>query len=895
MLLFFFIEYQSQPERSQNDGQLQLYIGYKINDLSSVFTTSRLNRIKELEEIIRKFPDMEKFCLASPLDITKCSLDVNEPWKVSVVDEFFTEAGASKSISTTLNSIATNLDKGKATFVGVDFDKTNPTAGSARTRSTYRFGLPLKGYKTSKSDVAEQHLDVQDYHVKIRDELKKEPEFQCESCDMQVYLYSVALLGEAAGSKANEDMAFITLSIVFVMVYIGIHTKSLFLSLAGIGQIMFSFPIAFVIYRFVLGVDLFLSIEFLSVFIILAIGADDCFVFVDAWTQSSNLAKDGSLQTRMAYTWKRASKAMLVTSFTTFAAFMATGISDIKPISAFGQYSAVLVIVNFMLVCTYFPCCVATWHKRFRFKSFLTCCMGKWGKNVGLDGKMLNGAKKEGVEAPSIELPVVMKSNQPPVTNKNDESNIVAVNKPVAVVKSPAKGSADHQDNRLRTIEKFFNGFWTEFVYKWRWAIIATFILLGAGGAYFTAKMTPIKEQENWLPDSMEIMKAKNFFDDEFMKSQDDPTLYVKFVFGIKGLDTSGIDKWDPEDYGVIEWDSDFDLSPTANQQFIVDYCTALRNADKFIIQADVTCFMDAYREWRLAKSANFPATFTGTAAEQKTKFNADFKAFSDAQPFWSSTNVINFDDKNNPLYVMVYGNTGLEFTEVYDVKKPIYDAAEDFMIAKKATAPNGLDNTFLYGDGGWAWMFTSRSFVTNLIQGILISMTVATIVLMLSTQNWIVSLVTMVNIIGILFCVIGSMKIRGWDLGVTESIAGVVVVGFSFDYAVHLANSFVESHETTAKERMRSAMREMGISVVAGAITTAGAGSVMFLCFMMFFTKFAFMMVMNVSAALVWSCVFLPAVLMAVGPDKNGGQIFKICWSKKTDEEKGSSHKVDI
>lgn len=37
-------------------------------------------------------------------------------------------------------------------------------------------------------------------------------------------------------------------------------------------------------------------------------------------------------------------------------------------------------------------------------------------------------------------------------------------------------------------------------------------------------------------------------------------------------------------------------------------------------------------------------------------------------------------------------------------------------------------------------------------------------------------------------------MEMNGWELGVAESIAIVILIGMSVDYVVHLANHYVES-----------------------------------------------------------------------------------------------------
>lgn len=58
---------------------------------------------------------------------------------------------------------------------------------------------------------------------------------------------------------------------------------------------------------------------------------------------------------RMAYTMRKASSAMLITSVTTAASFLATGISPIMPLVSFGIFSALVVVVNYILIITVLP------------------------------------------------------------------------------------------------------------------------------------------------------------------------------------------------------------------------------------------------------------------------------------------------------------------------------------------------------------------------------------------------------------------------------------------------------------------------------------------------------------------------------------------------------------
>jgi len=65
----------------------------------------------------------------------------------------------------------------------------------------------------------------------------------------------------------------------------------------------------------------------------------------------------------MAVTFRRASKAMLATSSTTGAAFLATGFSPIMPISSFGFFAGILIPINFILVITFYPAVLIVYTK----------------------------------------------------------------------------------------------------------------------------------------------------------------------------------------------------------------------------------------------------------------------------------------------------------------------------------------------------------------------------------------------------------------------------------------------------------------------------------------------------------------------------------------------------
>lgn len=65
--------------------------------------------------------------------------------------------------------------------------------------------------------------------------------------------------------------------------------------------------------------------------------------------------------------------------------------------------------------------------------------------------------------------------------------------------------------------------------------------------------------------------------------------------------------------------------------------------------------------------------------------------------------------------------------------------------------------------------------------------------------------------------------------MDIPESVAGVILIGFSVDYCVHLAHAYMESGATSRQERVQDAVTCMGISITAGAATTFMAGVFLF------------------------------------------------------------------
>ena len=149
-------------------------------------------------------------------------------------------------------------------------------------RSFFPMGVPLKGYVDAGDDFDGQKLDFNDAIVDFADFVVKELAPEDGVGDVQVLIFGQQVSQQQLQAIIATDILWAGASIAFVLLYLCIHTTSPFLGLTGMFQILISLPIAIFIYRIVFAIDFFQTLHALAIFVILGIGADNIFVFIDA-------------------------------------------------------------------------------------------------------------------------------------------------------------------------------------------------------------------------------------------------------------------------------------------------------------------------------------------------------------------------------------------------------------------------------------------------------------------------------------------------------------------------------------------------------------------------------------------------------------------------------------
>lgn len=105
-------------------------------------------------------------------------------------------------------------------------------------------------------------------------------------------------------------------------------------------------------------------------------------------------------------------------------------------------------------------------------------------------------------------------------------------------------------------------------------------------------------------------------------------------------------------------------------------------------------------------------------------------------------------------------------------------------------------------------------------------------------------------------------MNLHGWEMGISESIAIVLLIGLSVDYVVHLSAHIVISNKKSTDEKLIESYRDIAISVTSGAITTFCCGLFLLGGKNLIFKKFAILITSTIGLSYLVSMVLFGALV---------------------------------
>ena len=665
----------------------------------------------------------------------------------------------------------------------------------------------------------------------------------------------------------KTDFFMVIFSILFVLVYMCYHTGCLTLGCLGLLMILLSFPLALFLYVVVFRVRYFAMIHVLAIFIALGVGADDIFVYVNAWRHSRRVAT--SFEARIAYAHRKTYRAVLATSFTTAVAFFATWVSPVMPVGAFGCFAALAIVMTFALVISFFPAALMIWELRFRRAKCVGCCCPCIGRcalpSVGPEG---GGGEAGGGEAGGGEAGGGEGGIGEGGGGEGGGGEGGPIGRPERLFRDvylPAiTASCPSTSRRLKPVS------------------LGLVVCLAGVGGYLLSQaleLSPPSKAEEWFPANHMANGFVEAAQNDYLAEDDDAFADGYVFIGLKKLDVDrGVyTKWIPQDNrGTLVYDDAFDLSDAAAQEAYLRLCDEVRAAP---------CDSEGCRKvpGRLVDPPTVRCLLVEFAAERGNVTGAAFEpelaAWVAEDPF-EREELAGFVD-GELKYVTVAFKTTMRDEETSELVQEVYDEWQDLLRPFVATAPASLASCegerctlFVSTCGGrddcglaFAWMVTQRELVRGLFNGLAICAPVAFAVLLLVTGSLTVALLAILSIGLVVTSLLGTIKTIGWELGVGEAIAGTIVIGLAVDYTVHLGHTYTAAAAETREGKTAAAATVMGPTVVAGAFTTFGVAFFMFFCQLTFFTKMATLIGGTVGYSLLYSLFFYVPLLALVGP----------------------------
>ncbi|KRT82474.1 Hedgehog receptor [Oryctes borbonicus] len=640
---------------------------------------------------------------------------------------------------------------------------------------------------------------------------------------------------------------------LFVLLCMWLYTGSLFLTVMTIIAIVFSLGISYFTYTLVFELHFFPFMNLLTTVVAVGIGADDAFIFCKVWQAMKN-KKSNSLSQIMNDTMHHALVSMIVTSFTTSAAFLASYISSITAIKCFSVFAGISVLANCFLMVLWFPACVVVWE-RFPVSRLNVirgcllacmqrfCCVSQW----------------------TISLACYMKY-----------SRIEKV---------------------LLEKEKMF----IEFVIRFRllWFISLTLVAIASSFVvlYYPRLQLPNSTEFQLFDASHQFeqydLKYKHLF--WFTKTERleleagiNLKLPLRFVWGVTPQDNGNY--LEPDALGTLKIDESFNMSAPESQSWLLKFCRNLKKQPFYQPEMGVllpNCFIESFIDWMERRCKDefedidrSPCCETSVFPYTSWIFNTCIlEAIGDLYDtiyFIPGAAGPKFSKDQVPTIkaVVVEYDSNYPFSLSYNYMYDFINQVETWFDEQLKTAPETMR-------GGWfvssfEFYDLQRILSQGTIMAIGVSMLLAFIVLFLATLNIVTSLYAILNITCSIFVTMAILVLLGWKLNILESVAVSTAIGLTVDFSLHYTVNYRLAPPeclNDRKEATKYSLTNMLKPVTMAALTTGMAGAFMLPSTILAYIQIGTFLLTVMGVSWLYATFHLVGLLALGGPKGNFGQ----------------------
>nr|AAH70441.1 Ptchd2 protein [Mus musculus] len=465
----------------------------------NIFTSERLVTIHEIERKIMDHPGFREFCW-KPHEVLKDlplgSYSYCSPPSSLMTYFFPTERGGKiyyDGMGQDLADIRGSLELAMTHpefYWYVDEGLSVDNLKSSLLRSEILFGAPLPNYYSVDDRWEEQRAKFQSFVVTYVAMLAKQ-----STSKVQVLYGGTDLFDYEVRRTFNNDMllAFISSSCIAALVYI-LTSCSVFLSFFGIASIGLSCLVALFLYHVVFGIQYLGILNGVAAFVIVGIGVDDVFVFINTYRQATHLEDP---QLRMIHTIQTAGKATFFTSLTTAAAYAANVFSQIPAVHDFGLFMSLIVTCCWLAVLFTMPAALGLWSLYMAplESSCQNSCHQKCGRKSSLHfpGDLFTAPERAGGGPAQGPLPYL--DDDIPLLNVEDEPASLELGD-VSLVSVHCEGlqptpDANSRGQLLAQLQELLHHWVLWAAVKSRWVIVGLFASILILSLVFASRLRP--------------------------------------------------------------------------------------------------------------------------------------------------------------------------------------------------------------------------------------------------------------------------------------------------------------------------------------------------------------------------------------------------------------------
>ena len=646
-----------------------------------------------------------------------------------------------------------------------------------------------------------------------------------------------------------------------------VQTRDGMLALASVATILLALALALASFARFLGGTWLSIYAYPALYITIGVGADDVFICTQAWTLSEG---EPDATVRLEHTYRTAGHAMLTTTLTSVAAFVATmALTSVPSGRAFGWLAAAALLMAYVLVCTFYSACLVLVHRRGRAHSRRSalCCRPR---SANRPLAHLDAANDRGP------CPATASTFARAATEAAAPTATPAANRRRLSRRVPASLSARLAALHLAPI-------------RFRRATIAIFLLGVAPCTLWQLSQLQVSTlPPTFLPWDHPLQRA--YLDNaHFGASALEPVDSIALAWGLApaALDVSAVDLIRNRSFvGAPIRDPAFALTEAA-QRHLLDTCDLLRHTSlvratpDFVAggeRAMVHCWPDAWKAHRESRGLPFPITVPGAAVAALFAWLASDEAAAAA---WGED--VGFDwpagDEGAPSisYVLLRADTHIKafyppprayLEQQHAAWQALVERVNAGAPPSAAHAVQVLNVPSASLTNKWIQMTMHDSYIRMAACGVGTGLAVASTVLLLSTCSPTISLIATGCLVLVMAAVVALMAAAGWRLGMTEAMCLIVVGGLCIDYVLHIAHAYAQAEPTLDRvARAELAVSQMSSPILAGMATTLAAAVSLSLCSFSVLSRMGLFMSFAICSSYVCAQTLLPALLSSFGP----------------------------